>query len=68
MSQEETEKLIADLKAWADAEYGRRSELARMLGVSRQRITDWLAGRKLPTLEQGLKLQAFLRRQRRSRR
>jgi DNA-binding XRE family transcriptional regulator len=68
VSQEETEKLMAELRAWADAEYGRRADLARMLGVYRQQITDWLAGRKSPTLEQGLKIQAFLRKQRKSRR
>jgi hypothetical protein len=67
MPSEEFEILIADLRAWADVEYGRRSKLARILGVSRQRVTDWLAGRKAPTLEQGLRLQAFLKKQRRSR-
>jgi transcriptional regulator with XRE-family HTH domain len=64
---EKTEKLIADLKAWADAEYGRRAELARMLGVSRQLISDWFAGRTTPTLDAGLKIQAFLKKKRRSR-
>jgi predicted transcriptional regulator len=64
--QKESEKLIAELKAWADAEYGRRAELARMLGVSRQLVTEWFAGRKTPTLDDGLKLQAFLKKRRRS--
>jgi len=68
MSQEETEKLMADLKAWVDAEYGRRAEVARMLGVPRQYLTDWLSGRYTPSLEHGLQLQAFLKRQRKSRR
>jgi DNA-binding transcriptional regulator YiaG len=61
MSQTEAEKLMADVKAWADQKRGRRSEMARMLGVSRQLVTNWLAGRKMPTLEDGLKLQAFLK-------
>jgi predicted transcriptional regulator len=65
--QKESEKLIAELKVWADAEYGRRAELARMLGVSRQLVTEWFAGRKTPTLDDGLKLQAFLKKQRKSR-
>jgi hypothetical protein len=68
MSQEETEKLMADLKAWVDVEYGRRANIARMLGVPRQRVTNWIAGQGTPTLEQGLRLQAFLKRQRKSRR
>jgi transcriptional regulator with XRE-family HTH domain len=62
--QEETEKLIASLKAWVDAEYGRRAQIARMLGVHRQQITNWLEGQKTPTLEQGLQLLAFLKKQR----
>jgi plasmid maintenance system antidote protein VapI len=61
MSQEETKKLMAELKAWADGEYGRRAEIARMLGVPRQRVTNWIAGQGTPTLEQGLRLQAFLK-------
>jgi hypothetical protein len=68
MSQEETEKLMAELKAWVDVEYGRRAELSRMLGVPRQRVTNWIAGQGAPTLEQGLRLQAFLKKQRKSRR
>jgi hypothetical protein len=67
MAPEESEKLMADLKAWADAEYGRRAELARMLGVSRQLVSDWLAGRKMPTLDSGLKIQTFLKKQRKRR-
>jgi transcriptional regulator with XRE-family HTH domain len=61
MASEETVKLIADLKAWADQQYGRRAELARTLGVSRQVVSDWLGGRSVPTLEKGLKLMAFLK-------
>jgi hypothetical protein len=66
MSQEETEKLMTDFKAWVDAEYGRRAEIARMLGVPRQYVTDWLSGRYTPSLEHGLRLQAFLKKRRRS--
>jgi plasmid maintenance system antidote protein VapI len=61
MAPSEVEKLMEDLKEWVDAGYGRRAELARELGVPRQRITDWLAARKAPTLEQGLRLADILR-------
>jgi hypothetical protein len=64
MSPPETDKLIADLKAWCDQERGRQVEVAKHLGTPKQRISDWLAGRKSPTLEQGLALQAFLKKQR----
>jgi transcriptional regulator with XRE-family HTH domain len=42
-------------------------ELARTLGVSRQLVTEWFAGRKTPTWDSGLKIQAFLKKRRRSR-
>jgi len=61
MSQEETEKLMAELKAWADTEYGRRAEIARMLGVHRRQITNWISGRKAPTLEQDCDCKLSLR-------
>ena len=67
MSREETEKLMTELKAWADAEYGRRAEIARWLDVPRQRVTNWIAGRESPTLEQGLRLLAFLKKKRKRR-
>ena len=54
-----TEELLAKI----DAEYGRRSELARVVGISPQIVTDWFAGRKTPTLEQGLAIQGFLKKQ-----
>jgi transcriptional regulator with XRE-family HTH domain len=63
MPPTDAEKLMAEVKAWADQKRGRRSEMARMLGVSRQLVTNWLAGRKMPTLDDGLKLQVFLKRQ-----
>ena len=61
MTSTEVEKLIEELRAWVDAEYGRRADLARELGVPRQRITDWLSGRKAPSLEQGLTILQILR-------
>ena len=63
----ESEKLVGELREWCDEKYGRRAELARMLGVSRQLVSDWFAGRTTPTLDAGLHLQAFLKKQRRSR-
>ena len=56
----ESDKLLKRLKAWADKKSGRRSEIARTIGVSRQTVTNWLAGRRNPTLEDGLKIQVFL--------
>jgi predicted transcriptional regulator len=61
----ESEKLLTELKAWANAEYGRRAELARMLGVSRQLVSEWFAGRATPTWDNGMRIEELLRKQRR---
>ena len=67
MPSKESEKLIAQLKAWADDKYGRGREIAEMLGVSPQLVSEWFAGRRTPTLDTGLKIQAFLKKQRKRR-
>jgi predicted XRE-type DNA-binding protein len=68
MSKDEVEQLISDLQAWAEqAEHGAQTELAKLLGVPKQRVNHWITGRKIPNLRDGLKLQAFLKKQRRSR-
>jgi DNA-binding transcriptional regulator YiaG len=56
-----TDELLAAIKAWCDVERGRRSELARIVGTSPQTVTHWFAGRKTPTLEQGLAIQEILK-------
>ena len=56
-----TDKLLAAIKEWCDAERGRRSALARLIGTSPQTVTHWFAGRKTPTLEQGLAIQEILK-------
>jgi hypothetical protein len=60
------DKLLADLKAWCDEERGRRSEVARMLGISRAALTQWFnpESSRLPTAEQALAIQEFLQTQR----
>ena len=61
-------ELVEQLRAWCGnpvENRGRRVEVARALVVSRGLVRDWLAGKSLPGWENGLKLQAFLRKQRR---
>lgn len=67
MNERRSERLLAELKSWADAAYGRRAELARMLGVSKQLISEWFAGRSVPNWDHGLEIEAFLKKQRRRR-
>jgi DNA-binding XRE family transcriptional regulator len=65
MSPKESEILIAKLKEWCAEHYGRQAEAAEAIGVSRQVVTDWMKGRAVPSLDNGLKLQRFLKKQRR---
>jgi transcriptional regulator with XRE-family HTH domain len=68
MAYEQVEQLLTDLKAWADStRFGQQKELAKRLGVSPQQLNHWVTGRRVPTLRDGLKLQAFLQTWRRTR-
>ena len=68
MGDDELERLMEALKAWAaQAEHGEQRELAKRLGVSPQTLNHWVTGRRVPNLRDGLKLQAFLKKQRRRR-
>jgi hypothetical protein len=62
-----TEKLLSDLRQWCDTEpkFGRRSEAARQLGTTPSLLTDWLMGRRVPSLDQGFMIQDFLQKQKR---
>ena len=71
MPKKELQKnLVEELRAWCGSpseNWGRRAEVARAIGVTRGLVGDWLAQphRAYPSWENGLKLQAFLRKQRR---
>jgi predicted XRE-type DNA-binding protein len=45
MRDPEVEALINELQDWCKEKYGRNSEIAQMLGVSRQLVSDWFSGR-----------------------
>jgi DNA-binding XRE family transcriptional regulator len=45
----------------------REKKLAEHLGITPQRLNRWITGRDLPSLRLGLKLQTFLKKQRRRR-
>jgi transcriptional regulator with XRE-family HTH domain len=69
MPGDEFDELMAELRAWAaQAEHGEQKALAERLGVTPQRLNHWITGRNIPNLRDGLKLQAFLKKQRRKRR
>jgi hypothetical protein len=70
MPKKELQKnLVEELRAWCGnpaENRGRRAEVARAIGVKWSLVSDWLARphRAFPGSENGLKLQAFLRKQR----
>jgi transcriptional regulator with XRE-family HTH domain len=60
--------LINEVKSWCEAERGRASRLAEHLGVTRHVISKWLSGKRTPSLDEGLKIQEFLKEQKRKER
>jgi transcriptional regulator with XRE-family HTH domain len=61
---EELDRVMAELKAWCKREYGRQKDLASRLDTSEELLSNWLARRKTPSIEDYLKLKAFLAKQR----
>ena len=57
--------LVDELQNWCREKYGRNTEAAEALGVSRQLLSDWFAGRTVPSLVTGFKIQEFLKMKRR---
>jgi DNA-binding transcriptional regulator YiaG len=55
-----TDSLLSELQQWCDAEHGRRSELARILGVKAQTVSNWLTRKNTPSSEATLILIEFL--------
>jgi len=53
---------LAQLQRYCSGGRGRQAQVAEAIGVSRQRINDWIAGRVQPTADQILSLLAFLAR------
>jgi predicted transcriptional regulator len=61
------EQMMNDLNAWCSVEFGRQRQLAKELGVSEQIVSHWIKGRRTPRLKHWLKLQEFLKAQRKAR-
>jgi transcriptional regulator with XRE-family HTH domain len=54
-------RLIAELKEWAASRGLRQKDLAKLLGVSPQLVTEWFAKRREPTGEKVLEIQELLK-------
>jgi len=64
---ERTSKLLSELKTWCDTNRVKQVELARMLGVTPQGVTEWFKGRNQPTGEQVLAMLEILNKKSRGR-
>jgi hypothetical protein len=63
-----TRAIVDQLKEWCEAEYGRKSEVARAIGTKPQVITNWFGNWQGPTAEQILTVIDFLKNQERPKR
>jgi hypothetical protein len=57
----QTGSLLSELKEWCDHEHGRRSELARIMGVKPQAVSAWFTRKNNPTSEQTITIIEFLK-------
>jgi transcriptional regulator with XRE-family HTH domain len=56
-----TARLIGELKKWSVERGIRQKDLAKILGVSPQLITEWFALRRSPTGEKVIEIQELLK-------
>jgi DNA-binding XRE family transcriptional regulator len=61
---DQVEELLNEFRAWVRERRGNQDLARRALGLSKQTISGWVTGDARPSLESGLKLQAFLKAQR----
>jgi hypothetical protein len=59
-----SQELLDDLEAWCNQRYGRKTKVAKLLGVSPQVMNDWFVKdvdkRSKPSWVTGRKIEAFL--------
>ena len=61
MPPQDVDQLIDALAEWCRAEHGRQKQFADIIGVSTSLLSHWIAKRKTPSWEDGLKIQEFLK-------
>jgi len=57
----EIDRLLEQLREWVGEGRGRKTLVARALGISHQTVWNWVKGESRPSWERGMRLQAFLR-------
>jgi hypothetical protein len=66
MAPSEIDTFMKELEAWCQEDYGRQRRLAKEMGVSEQVVSHWIKRIRTPRLEHWMKLQAFLKTQRKT--
>jgi transcriptional regulator with XRE-family HTH domain len=59
-----TRELLDRLRTYVEAKRGRGREISAQLGIEPSSVSDWLNGRTVPSLENGLRIQQILARRR----
>jgi hypothetical protein len=59
------QKVVDELREWCDQGRGRRVRVAEAIGIHRQVVTHWFAGRQGPTADQCFAVVEFLKKERR---
>ena len=59
-----TRELLDRLRTYVEAKRGRSREIAAQLDIEPSSVSDWLNGRTVPSLENGLRIQQILARRR----
>lgn len=61
MSNQESASLIVQLIRWAEKNKKSQADIGRRLGVDRQRVSSWFRGERIPSLENGLRIQRLIK-------
>jgi DNA-binding XRE family transcriptional regulator len=56
MPSKKLNRVMTDLSAYCKLEHGRQKNIASRLGVTQQTLSNWMAGRKEPSLEKYLRI------------
>ena len=59
-----TRESLDHLRSYIEAKRGRSREITAQLGIEPSSVCDWLNGRTVPSLENGLRIQQILARRR----
>jgi transcriptional regulator with XRE-family HTH domain len=66
VSEDELKRVMQALKQWAKQGHGRQKQIADAIGVTEPTLSNWIAGRKRPSLAKFFALREFLQKAKKS--